>query len=235
MTEETKTAEQETAQENTTAETKSTTVELPAFYGLKAGMTRIFDDNGNHVPVTVIKLVPNVVTQVKTQEKDGYEAYQLGFHAKREKLVSKPVKGHLKGKTDLSLSKFSELRMEGVDSSAVGKTVAISAFPAATFVDVTGTSKGKGFQGVIKRHNFACGPMSHGSKFHRTGGSIGNRATPGRVWKNKRMPGHMGAERKTVQNLQVVEVNEDKGYLLIKGSVPGAKNSFVRIAKAIKK
>ena len=102
-------------------------------------------------------------------------------------------------------------------------------------VDVTGTSKGKGFQGVIKRWNFACGPMSHGSKFHRTGGSIGNRATPGKVWKNKKMPGHMGVVRKTIQNLQVVEVNQDKGYLLIKGSVPGSKNGFVRIAKAIKK
>lgn len=232
MTEETNSAEQEIA-ETTPSSNK---VSLDTFYGLKAGMTRIFDEAGNHVPVTVIKLVPNFVTQVKTTEKDGYEAYQVGYYTKREKLVNKPTKGHLaKAKIDANLTRFAEVRLSGVDAANLGKELSLDNFAPATPIDVTGTSKGKGFQGVIKRWNFACGPMAHGSKFHRTGGSIGNRATPGRVWKNKKMPGHMGSVTKTVQNLSVVEVNEEKGYMLVKGSVPGAKNSFVRIAKAVKK
>lgn len=231
MTEETQVAEQ-TAE----PQTNSSKVELNNFYGLKAGMTRIFDESGNHVPVTVIKLVPNFITQVRTVEKDGYKAVQLGYNEKREKLVTKPIKGHLaKAKVKLLLTRFAEVRTEDASEDSLGKEVAITKFTPNTIIDVTGTSKGKGFQGVIKRWNFACGPMAHGSKFHRTGGSIGNRATPGRVWKNKKMPGHMGAERKTVQNLMVVEVNEEKGYMLIKGSVPGSKNSYVRISTAIKK
>ncbi|MCP4912612.1 MAG: 50S ribosomal protein L3 [Oligoflexia bacterium] len=235
MAEENKPAEQETA-ETAAENTTSSGLALPAFYGVKAGMTRIFDEAGNHVPVTVIKLINNYVSQVKTTEKDGYEAYQIAYGAKRGKLVNKPTKGRLaKAKIEEFNTKFSELRTEGVDEANLGKTLSLDEFPAATMVDVTGTSKGRGFQGVIKRWNFACGPMSHGSKFHRTGGSIGNRATPGRVWKNKKMPGHMGVVKKTIQNLQVVEVNQDKGYMLIKGSVPGSKNGFVRIAKAIKK
>ncbi|MDC1174376.1 50S ribosomal protein L3 [Bacteriovoracaceae bacterium] len=235
MAEESKPAEQETAE--TAAESKtSSTLALPAFFGVKAGMTRIFDEAGNHVPVTVIKLIDNYVSQVKTTEKDGYEAYQISYGQKREKLVNKPTKGHLaKAKIDVANTRYTELKASGVDTANLGKTLSLEEFKPSTMVDVTGTSKGKGFQGVIKRWNFACGPMSHGSKFHRTGGSIGNRATPGKVWKNKKMPGHMGVVRKTIQNLQVVEVNQDKGYLLIKGSVPGSKNGFVRIAKAIKK
>lgn len=234
MTEETKSVE-ETA-ENTSNENTAAAVELSSFYGIKAGMTRIFDDAGNHVPVTVIKLEPNYITQVKTQDKDGYEAYQVGYQAKREKLVNKPTKGRMaKAGIKEALTKFAEVRTEGVDADALGKEVSIDAFAAATMIDVTGKSKGKGFQGVIKKYNFAGGPQSHGSKFHRTTGSIGNRATPGKVWKNKKMPGHMGCETKTVQNLQVVEVNKDKGYMLIKGSVPGSKNSWVKISKATKK
>lgn len=230
MAEENNTAEQATAEK-----TAANTVDLSCLYGMKAGMTRIFAEDGTHIPVTVIKLIPNYITQVKTMANDGYEAYQIGYHNKREKLVNKPVKGHLAKATKETLSKFAELRWEGVDSANLGKEVSIEGFTPSTYIDVTGTSKGKGFQGVIKRWNFAQGPLSHGSKFHRTGGSIGNRATPGRVWKNKKMPGHMGDVKKTVQNLQIVEVNQDKGYMLIKGSVPGAKNGFVKISKAIKK
>lgn len=213
-----------------------TKVSLPAFYGQKAGMTRIFDAEGNHVPVTVVKLIPNVISQVKTTEKDGYTAYQLAYGEKREKLVTKPLKGHLtKANINKTFSKFAELRSTEVDAEALGKEVSLEGFTKDTFVDVTGVSKGKGFAGVMKRYNFQGGPAAHGSKFHRTTGSIGNRATPGRVFAQKKMPGHMGVEKKTVQNLKVVEVNEEQGYMLIKGSLPGSKNGFVRIAKALKK
>jgi large subunit ribosomal protein L3 len=211
-------------------------VNLPAFIGVKAGMTRVFDQDGNHVPVTVVKLISNFISQVKTVEKDGYEAYQLTYSEKKDKLVPKPIKGHLaKSEISKSFTRFTELRMEGVEPSNLGKEVSISDFDSSTYVDVTGISKGKGFQGVMKRHNFSGGPASHGSHFHRVGGSIGNRATPGKVFAGKKMPGHMGSERKTVQNLKVFAVNMEKGYLLIKGSVPGAKNGFIRIAKALKK
>ncbi len=211
-------------------------VSLPSVFGVKAGMTRIFDEAGNHVPVTVIKLIPNFISQVKTQEKDGYSAYQIGYGEKREKLVTTPVKGQLK-KAGIAnhLTKFAELRSDEVSEESLGKEVSLENFVASTWVDVTGTSKGKGFAGVMKKYNFAGGPASHGHKFHRTTGSIGNRATPGKVWKNKKMPGHMGVVTKTIQNLQIVELNEEQGYLLIKGSVPGSKNGFVKIAKAVKK
>lgn len=229
MTEETQAVE-------TTANESSSSLVLNTIYGVKAGMTRIFDESGNHVPVTVIKLIPNKVTQVKTQEKDGYEAYQVGYYEKRETLVNKPTKGHLKAaNVENNFVKFAEVRTEGVDAANLGAEISVESFEASTYVDVTGTSKGKGFQGQMKRHNFKGGPATHGSKFHRRGGSIGNRATPGKVWKNKRMPGHMGCETKTIQNIKVVEVNQDKGYMLLKGSVPGSKNGFVRIAKALKK
>ncbi|MFG1493260.1 50S ribosomal protein L3 [Halobacteriovorax sp. GFR7] len=222
--------------EETQAVETTATVSLNTIYGVKAGMTRIFDEAGNHVPVTVIKLIPNKVTQVKTLDRDGYEAYQVGYYEKREKLVNKPTQGHLKAaNVENNFVKFAEVRTEGVDAANLGKDLSLESFEASTYVDVTGTSKGKGFQGQMKRHNFKGGPATHGSKFHRRGGSIGNRATPGKVWKNKRMPGHMGCDTKTIQNIKVVEVNQDKGYMLLKGSVPGSKNGFVRIAKALKK
>jgi len=233
MAEENKAVEAENSAENTV---QSNTVSLSAFYGVKAGMTRIFDEAGNHVPVTVIKLVPNIVTQVKTLDKDGYEAYQVGYYTKREKLVSKPAKGHLKkANVEANLTRFAEVKAATVDAANLGKEVSLEEFTVSSFVDVTGVSKGKGFQGVMKRHNFAGGPAAHGSHFHRHGGSIGNRATPGRVFKNKKMPGQMGSKVNTIQNIQVVEVNAEKGYLLLKGSVPGSKNGFVRIATALKK
>lgn len=216
--------------------TDSARVELPLIIGQKAGMTRVFDEAGNHVPVTVIKLIPNVITQVKETSKDGYSAYQIGFYEKRENLLNSAIKGHLaKGSIKLNLCKFEEFKAETVDVSSLGKELSPAVFSVNTYVDVTGVSKGKGFQGVMKRYNFRGGPAAHGSHFHRRVGSIGNRATPGRVFKNKKMPGHMGDEKQTVQNLKVVEVNLEKGYLLVKGSVPGGKNGFVRITSAIKK
>jgi large subunit ribosomal protein L3 len=211
-------------------------VALSEFFGIKAGMTRIFDKNGEHVPVSVIKLIPNVISQVKTNEKEGYSAYQIAYGEKREKLLTKPTKGHLKkGNVAKNLTNFSEIKLKEVAADSVGKEVALDNFKAATFIDITGVSKGKGFQGVIKRYNFAGGPEAHGSHFHRRPGSIGNRATPARVFAEKKLPGHMGSEKVTIQNLQIVEVNQDHGYLLVKGSVPGPKNGFVRVSLATKK
>ena len=211
-------------------------VSLPAVYAQKAGMTRIFDESGKHVPVTVVKLIPNVISQVKTKDTDGYDAYQVAYYEKREKLVSKPLKGHLKkAGVDQAFCRFSEIKSGEVNLENLGKEVSLEGFQANTPIDVTGTSKGKGFAGVMKRYNFAGGPAAHGSKFHRTGGSIGQHTEPGRVFAEKKMPGHMGVDTKTVQNLEIVELNEEQGYMLIKGSVPGAKNGFVKIAKALKK
>lgn len=211
-------------------------VSLPAFYGIKAGMTRIFDQNGNHVPVTVVKLIPNVISQVKTAEKDGYTAYQVAYNEKRESLITSPAKGHLK-KANIAkaFSELSEIAVDEVAADALGKEASLDQFPVATYVDVTGPSKGKGFAGVMKRYNFQGGPAAHGSHFHRRPGSIGCRATPARVFANKKMPGHLGVETSTVQNIQVVEVNLEAGYMLIRGSLPGSKNGFVKITKAVKK
>jgi len=211
-------------------------VSLPAFYGIKAGMTRIFDSNGNHVPVTVVKLIPNVISQVKTAEKDGYTAYQVAYNEKRASLVTSPVKGHLKkAAIETTFSEFSEIKMDEVSADALGKEASLDQFPPATFIDVTGPSKGKGFAGVMKRYNFQGGPAAHGSHFHRRPGSIGCRATPARVFRNKKMPGHLGVETSTVQNIQVVEVNLEAGFMLVKGSIPGSKNGFVKIMKSVKK
>lgn len=211
-------------------------VSLPAFYGIKAGMTRIFDQNGNHVPVTVVKLIPNVISQVKTAEKDGYSAYQVAYNEKRESLVSAPEKGHLKkANIEKTFSELAEIKVSEVNADALGKEASLDEFPVATYVDVTGPSKGKGFAGVMKRYNFQGGPAAHGSHFHRRPGSIGCRATPARVFANKKMPGHLGVETSTVQNIQVVEVNLEAGYMLLRGSIPGSKNGFVKVAKAVKK
>jgi large subunit ribosomal protein L3 len=211
-------------------------VSLPAFYGIKAGMTRIFDSNGNHVPVTVVKLIPNVISQVKTAEKDGYTAYQVAYNEKRASLVTSPVKGHLKkAAIETTFSEFSEIKVDSVSADALGKEASLDQFPPATYIDVTAPSKGKGFAGVMKRYNFQGGPAAHGSHFHRRPGSIGCRATPARVFRNKKMPGHLGVEISTVQNIQVVEVNLEAGFMLVKGSIPGSKNGFVKIMKSVKK
>ena len=211
-------------------------ISLPAFYGIKAGMTRIFDANGNHVPVTVVKLIPNVISQVKTKEKDGYTAYQVAYNEKRESLVNAPAKGHLKkANIEKTFSELSEIKVDEVSVEAIGKEASLDMFPVSTYIDVTAPSKGKGTAGVMKRYNFQGGPAAHGSHFHRRPGSIGCRATPARVFANKKMPGHLGVETSTVQNIQVVEVNHEAGYMLVKGSIPGSKNGFVKIMKSVKK
>ena len=211
-------------------------IALNAVFGVKAGMTRVFDENGNHVPVTVVKIITNLITQVKTTDKDGYNAYQVGYGEKREALLNKPNKGILaKAGVSQNVTHFTEIKTDSVEAANLGKEVDFETFGPGTYVDVTGESKGKGFAGVMKRYNFRGGPASHGSHFHRRVGSIGNRATPGRVFRGKKMPGHMGVDQKTVQNMVVVEVNLAKGYLLLRGSVPGGKNGFIKIAKALKK
>jgi large subunit ribosomal protein L3 len=210
-------------------------VDLPVFYAQKAGMTRVFDEAGMHVPVTVVKLIPNLISLVRTTERDGYEAYQVAYGEKREKLVTKPVKGQLKkAGVDKFLTHFSEVRSTGANTEDLGKEVSIAGFAAKTAIDVTGTSKGKGFAGVMKRYNFGGAMATHGHKKPRSGGSIGQCATPAKVYKEKKMPGHMGVQTKTIQNLEVVELNVEQGYMLIKGSIPGGKNGFIKIAKALK-
>lgn len=211
-------------------ETTNGKADLNTIFGVKSGMTRIFDKNGTHIPVTVVKLIPNFISQVK----EG--SYQVTYNEKREKLVNRPTKGHLKkAKIEGSFKCFSEVKVDATSKEMLGCALGYGNFSPKTYIDVTGISKGKGFAGVIKRYNFSGGPAAHGSKLHRGPGSIGNRATPGKVNKGKKMPGHMGNIKKTVQNLLVVEVNKEKNYMLIKGSVPGSKNGFVRISKAVKR
>ena len=233
MSEETKTSEDtQVAAE----ETKSLQVNLTTFFGVKAGMTRIFNEEGTKEPVTVVKLIPNVISQVKTDSKDGYTAYQVSYGEKKEKLITSPRKGHLK-KAGLPgvYSASAEVVSTDVNPDFLGQPVTLENFEKGSYVDVSGTSKGKGFQGVVKKFGFAGGPMTHGSHFHRAPGSIGNRATPGRVFKQKKMPGRLGGKTTTVQNLRIIDVNLEKGFLLISGSVPGSKNGFVQIKKAVKR
>lgn len=202
--------------------------------GRKEGMTQIFDENGNMIPVTVISAEPNVVLQKKTVETDGYESVQLGFMNKRANLINKPMAGHF-AKTETTPKRYiKEMRLSGMKEYEPGQEVKIDIFTAGDFVDVTGTSKGKGFQGVIKRHNQHTGPMTHGSKYHRGVGSMGV-ISPNHIRKGKNMPGRMGHETVTIQNLQVVRVDAEKNIILIKGNVPGPNRSLIVIKNAIKK
>ena len=221
---------QNVAEEVQESEKSNSKVSLPVYFGVKAGMTRIFNDEGKHVPVTVIKLIPNVISQVKTSEKDGYEAYQVAFQEKRAKLVNKPKTGHLKkAGVEASFNRFAEIKAD-VSQDNLGKEVSLEAFPAKTYVDVTGTSKGKGFQGVIKRYGFSGGPATHGSGFHRRPGSMGNCTFPGRIMKGKKMPGQYGNKNITVRGVEVVGINKDENIVLLKGAVPGPVNGLVQIA-----
>lgn len=189
----------------------------------KIGMTQVFAENGDLIPVTVIEAAPNVVLQKKTSENDGYEAIQIGFDDKREKLANKPEKGHV-AKAETAPKRFvKELRGVDMDAYEVGQEVKVDIFSNGEVVDVTGTSKGKGFQGAIKRHGQSRGPMSHGSRYHRRPGSMGP-VDPNRVFKGKLLPGRMGGEQITVQNLEIVKVDAERNLLLVKGNVPGAKN-----------
>ena len=199
-----------------------------AILAKKVGMTQIFNEAGELVPVTVLQAGPCVVTQVKTTENDGYEAVQVGFEDIREKLVNKPVKG-IFDKAGVSYKRYvREFKLEGEYS--VKDEIKVDVFEAGDKIDATAIAKGKGFQGAIKRHGQSRGPMAHGSKYHRHAGSNGSCSTPSRVFKGKKMPGHMGGKKVTTQNLEVVRVDAEKNLLLVKGAVPGPKKSLVRIS-----
>ena len=202
--------------------------------GKKIGMTQIFDEKGTVIPVTVIEAGPCTIVQVKTVETDGYNSIQLGFGDVKEKRVNKPIKGHFQ-KSKLTPKKhLREFRLNEIADAKVGDEIKLDVFEAGDKIDVQGTSKGKGFQGVIKRHGQSRGPMGHGSMYHRRPGSMGSTSTPGRVFKGKKLPGHMGHVTVTVQNLEVVRVDTDKNVLLIKGSMPGPKGAILKIKKSVK-
>ncbi len=207
---------------------------MKGILGKKIGMTQMFATNGELMPVTVIEVLPNVITQLKTDAVDGYNAIQLGVEDKREKVSNKPEMGHV-AKANTAPKRFTkEFRVseEEITNYELGQTLDISSFVAGEFVDVQGTSKGKGFQGVIKRHNQATGPMSHGSRYHRRPGSMG--AVAPQVFKGKNLPGQTGAKTITTQNLEIVKVDLENNALVVKGNIPGAKKSFVSISGAIK-
>ena len=205
-----------------------------AILATKVGMTQIFNENGALVPVTVLQAGPCVVTQVKTAENDGYKAVQVGFVDKREKLVSKPLRGHF-DKAGVSYKRYvREFKFENAEEYSVKDEIKADIFAAGDKIDATAISKGKGFQGAIKRFGQHRGPMAHGSKFHRHQGSNGSATTPGRVFKGKGMPGHMGSKQITVQNLEVVKVDVDNNLILVKGAVPGPKKSLVTIKETVK-
>ena len=206
---------------------------MKGILGKKLGMTQIFTEEGIVVPVTVVEAGPNVVTQVKTVEKDGYNAIQVGFEDAKEKSLNKPQKGHLAAANVLK-KHLKEIRVDSVEGYTVGQEIKADLFAAGEKIDVTGTSKGKGFQGPIKRHGQSRGPESHGSRYHRRPGSMGACSFPGRVFKNKKLAGHMGSVKVTVQNLEVVRVDADKNLILVKGAIPGPKGSMVTIKEAVK-
>ena len=207
---------------------------MKGIIGKKIGMTQIFDEKGNVIPVTVIETAGNVVTQIKTVETDGYNSIQLGYGDIKAKHINKPLEGHFKKAGVENKKHLREFRTDDVANYKVGDEVKADIFAAGEKVDVQGTSKGKGFQGVIKRHGQHRGPMGHGSMYHRRPGSMGSTSTPGRVFKGKKLPGHMGKNTVTIQNLDVVKVDMDKNVILIKGSVPGAKGAILKIKSAVK-
>lgn len=202
--------------------------------GKKIGMTQIFTEEGNVIPVTVIEAGPMVVTQIKNVENDGYNAVQVGFGDAKEKSLNKPQKGQFE-KAGVSFKKhLREFRVENSSEYTVGQEISADIFATGQKVDVTGISKGKGFQGVIKRHGQSRGPETHGSRYHRRPGSMGACATPGRVFKGKKLAGHMGVDKVTIQNLEVVRIDAEKNLVLVKGAIPGPKRSLVTIKKAVK-
>ncbi len=200
----------------------------------KVGMTQIFGEDGVLIPVTVLEAGPVVVTQVKTVENDGYSAVQVGFGDIRETLVNKPLKGHF-AKAGVPVKRYlKEFRLENAEEYAVGQEIKADVFAAGDKIDVTATSKGKGFQGAIKRHGLSRGPMAHGSKYHRHAGSNGACSDPSKVFKGKKMAGHMGSVKVTVQNLEVVIVDAEKNLILVKGAVPGPKKAMVMLKESVK-
>ena len=201
--------------------------------GKKIGMTQVFTETGEVVPVTVVQAGPMKVVQVKTEERDGYNAIQLGFEDIKEKALNKPEKGHFE-KAEVEYKRYlQEVRVDNVEEFEVGQEITLDIFEDGDKIDVTGVSKGKGTQGPIKRHNYSRGPESHGSRYHRAGGARSAAAYPGRVFKGTKGMGRMGNERVTVQNLEIVKVDADKGVLLIKGAVPGPKKALVTIKETV--
>lgn len=208
---------------------------MKGILGRKLGMTQVFSNEGELIPVTVIEATPNVVTQVKTEETDGYSAIQIGFDEKREKLATNPEKGHVAKANTTPKRVYREFRVtaEEVQTFAQGSEIAVSIFEAGDVVDVTGTSKGKGFQGVVKRHGNSRGPETHGSRHHRVPGSMGAMAP--QVFKTKKLPGQMGVQTVTIQNLEIVAVDAENNLLLVKGNVPGPKRGLVTVNGSVKK
>ena len=206
---------------------------MKTFLGKKIGMTQIFSEEGTAIPVTVIEATPNVVLQKKTVDTDGYEAIQIGFEDKREKLSNKPEQGHV-AKANTAPKRFiREIRNADLAEYEIGQEVKVEIFAEGDVVDVTGVTKGKGFQGVIKRHGQSRGPMSHGSRYHRRPGSMGPVA-PNRVFKQKNLPGQMGGNVVTIQNLEIVKVDAERNLLLVKGNVPGSKKALITVKSGIK-
>ena len=206
-----------------------------AIVAKKIGMTQVFNhETGEMIPVTVLEAGPCVVTQVKTVEHDGYSAVQVGFGEIREKLVNKPDKGQF-AKAGVEVKRMlEELKLDDAENYKVGDVIKADMFAVGDKVDASGVSKGKGYQGAIKRHGFGRGPMEHGSKYHRHAGSLGSSTTPGRVFKGKKLPGHMGNVARTVQNLEIVRVDAEQNLLLVKGSVPGPKKAVITIVSSVK-
>jgi large subunit ribosomal protein L3 len=213
------------------------------FQGRKRGMIQLFDETGRAIPCTVIEAAPNVVTQVKTTDRDGYNAIQLGFEDVkpkqkerwRRRRISKAEAGHCEKAGTKPKRNLKETRVESTEAYELGNTVSVATFKDVKMVDVTGTSKGKGFQGVIKCHNFAGGPATHGSGFHRTAGSLGMRSTPGWVFKGGKMPKRLGGDTVTIQSLEIVRIDEDEDLIVVKGAIPGANNGLVSIKPAVKR
>ena len=205
-----------------------------ALIGKKVGMTQIFDENGKIVPVTAIEVGPCTVTQIKTVEQDGYTAVQLGYGDVKESKLNKPELGKFK-KSNIAPKKYlKEVRLDSIEGMKVGDELKADVFAEGDKVDIQGTSKGKGFQGVIKRWGQSRGPMGHGSMYHRRPGSMGSTTTPGRVQKGKKLPGHMGVSTITIQNLEVVKIDLDKNVILVKGSVPGNNGAILKIRQSVK-
>ncbi|MFC4389220.1 50S ribosomal protein L3 [Gracilibacillus marinus] len=201
--------------------------------GRKIGMTQLFSEEGELIPVTVIEAEPNVVLQKRTEENDGYEAIQIGFADQKKNRTNKPEQGHAEKASTTPKRFIREIRDVNLDEYELGQEISVEVFQAGDVIDVTGTSKGKGFQGAIKRHNQSRGPMSHGSRYHRRPGTMGP-IDPMHVFKGKKLPGQMGGKQITIQNLEIVKVDAERNLLLVKGNVPGSKKSFVKITSAVK-
>lgn len=206
---------------------------MKGILGRKIGMTQVFTESGKLIPVTIVEVEPNVVTQIKTKENDGYEAIQLGFDTKREKLATKANAGHAAKAKTTPKRFYKEIKGVDIDSYSLGQEVKVDIFTPGEIIDVTGTTKGKGFQGVIKRHGQSRGPMGHGSHYHRRPGSMGT-MRPMRVFKGKKLPGHMGTLTVTIQNLVVVDVDVENNVILVSGNIPGPKKGLVIIKSAVK-